>query len=410
MPTFTYVARDQQGMAHTGQLDAPNEDAVVASLQHRGLLVTSLARKDGAPGRPQPAVGRVRRKFHERVTIDDQVMLCQELATLVNAGVPLLRSLEVVSAQVESRTLLRALEQIRRDVGAGSSLVAALNKHPTIFSKMWLNLAETGEASGHLPQSLQQLANHFESSRHLQNEAKTALTYPAFLMLAAAGVCAIFVYWLIPKFSKLFSSMGNMQLPLLTRIVIGISDAARHYFVVVLFGMVAGGFFLRHYLRTEGGQWMRDRLLLGLPLFQKLFESVCLAEFAQGLTTMLESGVPLLSTLEILENSATNKLYGRAIGTVREQVKEGKTMAEPLAATGMFPPIVVQMIQVGEEIGELGKMAARIAKYYEEQAAMFIARMTRLFEPIAIVVMAGIVLFIVLSIFLPIIQMSTNVR
>lgn len=406
MPTFTYIARDQEGLARSGQVDGVTEDEAIVLLQHRGLLVTSISKKDLAQ-KSRVVFRQGARRFHGRVTVDDQVLLCQQMATLVEAGVPLLRSLEVVAAQVESRPLLLALEQIRHDVGAGSTLVAALAKHPAIFSKLWLNLVETGEASGHLAQSLTQLARHFESVRHVQNEAKTALTYPAFLIGAAICVSLFFVYWLIPRFTGIFTAQ-QMELPLLTRIVIGVSDLARRYIVVVIAAPFAAGFFLRRYLRTAAGQWVRDRLALRLPLFRQLFEAIQLAEFSRGLSTLLESGVPLLSTLEILENSATNLVYGQAIGRIREHVKEGKTIAEPMVETGLFPPITVQMIQVGEEIGELAKMAGRVAKYYEEQLAIFIARMTRLFEPIAIVVMAVLVLLIVLSIFLPVIQMSSG--
>lgn len=289
--------------------------------------------------------------------------------------------------------------------GGGSTLAAALVRHPAIFSKLWLNLVEAGEAGGHLAQSLTQLAVHFESMRHIRNEAKTALTYPALLLAAAAGVCLMFVYWLIPKFTGMFVAQ-HLELPLITRMVVGISEAARRYALALFFVSVAVGSLLQRYLATESGQWTRDRLVLRLPVFQQLFESVQLAEFSRSLSTLLESGVPLLTTLEILETSSTNRVYGQAIGRLKEEVKEGKTMAEPMAETGLFPPIVVQMVQVGEEIGELAKMAGRIAKYYEERTGMFIARMTRLFEPIAILVMAVVVLFVVLSIFLPIFQMA----
>ncbi|MBI2175097.1 MAG: type II secretion system F family protein [Candidatus Omnitrophica bacterium] len=228
MATYLYVARDQEGTAHNGQLDAINEDDVVSVLQHRGLLVTSVMRKDQTKA-PTFTARRVSRRMHTGVKTDDQVLLCQQLATLVEAGVPLLRSLEVVSAQVESRRLLLALEEIKRDVEAGSTLRGALAKHPAIFSRLWLNLVETGETSGHLAESLQQLARHFEASRHLQNETVTALTYPVFLGIAAVCVLAVFVYWLIPKFEGLFATMEGMELPLITRLVIRTSELARQY-------------------------------------------------------------------------------------------------------------------------------------------------------------------------------------
>ncbi|MBI2104713.1 MAG: type II secretion system F family protein [Candidatus Omnitrophica bacterium] len=411
MPTFVYTARNDQGAVQNGQLDAVSEDDVLATLQRRGLLVTSITPQSlGAA--PQPAIRRTKanRRMHTGVSTDDQVLLCQQLATLVEAGVPLLKSLEVVSAQVESRRLLIALEEVRREVAGGRTFREALAKHSAVFSSLWLNLVETGEASGHLAEALKQLARHFEMAQHLQNETRTALTYPAFLCAAAVAVIAVFVYWLIPKFAAIFATMDGMEMPALTRIVIGVSNAARQYVVVIAAaaaGMILG---LRHYLRTTPGRWMRDQLLLQLPLFKTLFAYIQLAEFSRGLSTLLESGVPLLSGLEILERSATNKVYGRAIGHVREYVKEGKTMAEPMAEAGLFPPMAVQLVQVGEEVGELGKMVNQMARYYEDRVETFIARMTRLFEPIAIVVMGGLVLIIVLSIFMPIFKMATGLR
>ena len=220
----------------------------------------------------------------------------------------------------------------------------------------------------------------------------------------------LFVYWLIPKFAVMFETMGGMELPLITRLVLSFSEGARKYWWAIAGTVTVIFYTLRQYLRTSTGQWMRDELLLRLPLFKALFANVQLAEFSRGLATLLQSGVPLLSGLEILERSATNRVYGRAIASVREAVKEGKTMAEPMAATGLFPPMTVQMVQVGEEVGELAKMVDRMARYYESRVETFIARMTRLFEPIAIVVMGGLVLIIVLSIFMPIFKMATGMK
>ncbi len=412
MPTFTYTARDQKGSVQTGNLEALSEDQVVSMLQHRGLLVTSISLKDlSVPAVAKPAArARARsRKMHAGVSTDDQVLLCQQLATLVEAGIPLLKSLEVASAQVESRMLLIALDEVRRDVEGGSTFRQALAKHPKIFTTLWLNLVETGEASGHLAQSLNQLARHFESAQKLQNEARTALTYPMFLMGAAVLVLGVFVYWLIPKFTAMFATM-DIELPLITKVVINISKGAQKFWWLIAGGAMGGYFMLRTYLATEIGQWTRDRFLLSAPLFKTLFAYIQLAEFSRGLATLLDSGVPLLSGLEILESSATNKIYGQAIGSVKEAVKEGKTMYEPMDKTGVFPPMAVQMIQVGEEVGELAKMAGRVAKYYEERVEVFISRMTRLFEPIAIVVMGVLVLIIVLSIFMPIFKMAGGLK
>lgn len=409
MITFTYTARNQQGLTQKGHLDAMSADDVVAILQRRGLLVTSISQRDMASGLPL-GPRQARARMHRGVTTEDQMLLCQQLATMVEAGVPLLKSLEVASAQVESRLLLTALQEIHEDVAAGRTFRDALAKHPTIFAGLWLNLVETGEASGHLSQSLQQLARHFETSQHLRNEVKTALTYPAFLVVAMIGVLVFFVYWLIPRFTAVFDMMGGgtMELPLITRIVIGASHAARKYWLVIVLGIGSTSYVVRRYLRTEPGKWARDRLALRLPLFKTMFIYVSLAEFNQGLATLLESGMPLLSSLQILETGATNKLYGQAIRRVKERVKEGEPMAQPMRDLALFPPMVVQMVQVGEEVGELAKMVDRLAHYYEEHVESFIARMTRLFEPIAIVLMGAMVLVIVLAIFLPIFKIGTT--
>ena len=411
MPTFAYKARDQQGSVKVGSLEATTEDEVIATLQHRGLLVTSVAQKEELQ---RAAISRrttaARPRMHGRVTVDDQVLLCQQLATLVDAGIPLMKSLEVVSAQVESRTLLTALNDVRQEVAAGRTLRDALAKHPNVFSSLWLNLVETGEASGHLSQSLQQLARHFELVQRLRNQTATALTYPVFLIGAAIIVLGVFVYWLIPKFTVIFASMPGMKLPALTLFMIALSHGARQYAVVIIGGVVAGGWLLRRYLSTASGRAVYDRLMLSIPRVRLLVMYVQLAEFFRGLATLLESGVPLLSGLEILARSSTNTVYGQAIDRVREFVKEGKSMAEPMGETELFPAMTVQMVQVGEEVGELAKMAERIARYYESHVEILIERVSRLFEPIAIVIMGMLVLVIVLSIFMPIIQMTSGGR
>lgn len=410
MPIFSYKARNQEGVIQTGRFEATTEDEALVSLQHRGLLVITLGKGNILPAKKQPEFDLRRagsRRMHRKVTTEDQVLLCQQLATMVEAGVPLLKSLEVVSAQVESQLLLMALDRVRKDVEAGQTFTNALAKHPGIFSSLWINLVETGEASGHLAETLQQLATHFEKANRLKNEVQTALTYPLFLVAASVGVLTIFMYWIVPRFQVMFEGMG-MELPLITLLVMKASVASRKYGVIVFMALFAGGYLLKRYLNTEPGKWMKDRLVLKLPLFGVLVNFAQLAEFTQGLATLLNSGVPLLSGLDILATSAGNKVYGRAIEGIRDAVKEGKPMAEPMSRSALFPPMAVQMVLVGEEVGELGKMIKRVAIYYEERAETFVARLTKLFEPIAIVFMGGLVLIIVLSIFMPIFKMASG--
>jgi type IV pilus assembly protein PilC len=404
------MARDWNVALHTGQLDAVNEDEAIGALQTRGLFLTWLKRKEAE--RAQAAkrgAARDTSGMRGRVTVDDKVIFCQQLATLLGAGVPLLKGLEVISAQVDSRALFHAVEQMRQDIEAGKTFRDALAAHPKIFSSFWVNLVETGEASGHLTQSLNQLAHYLESVRDLQRKAITALTYPMVLVGAAVLALSVFVIKIVPVFSEVFSSM-NVQIPTLTRVIIAISTfAGRHVFWMIV-GAVGIVFAIRAFVRSEEGGWIIDQVTLVIPVIKRLFIQLQLAQFARGLGALLESGVPILFSLEIAQQSATNRFYSRAIGEVKEAVRQGKPMAEPMERTGLFPPMTVQMVQVGEETGELGKMLDRVAKHYEERVDTFIERLSSLFEPIAIAITAVIIGTFVIAMFLPIFQLASTVR
>ena len=407
MPQYVYAARDRSGTLQSGHVDAMDEDEVVSILHNRGLIVTALSCQDLQPARVmRSAAGR---RIHRRVTIDDQMLFCQQLAAMLEAGIPLLRGLEVLSAQVESELLLQAITHMRQDVEAGRTFREAIAKHPHVFNQFWVNVVETGEASGHLAQSLNQLARYLESDRELRNKALTALTYPIFLMIAAIGAVAFFTLWVIPKFSAIFSSM-HAELPWLTIQVLGLSHFVRGFWWLLLAGAIGAAYAVRTFVNTEEGRWLVDRATLKIPVFRHLFLQLQLAQFARGLSTLLESGVPILFSLEIMERSASNKVYAQAIGELKGLVKEGKTMASPMERSGLFPPMMVQMVQVGEEIGELAKMLHRVANYYEDRVAMFVARLSSLFEPIAIAVMAVVVGVLIISMFLPIFSLSTAPR
>lgn len=408
MPQYFYKAWDRYSLSHFGNLEAVNEDEVVGMLQNRGLVVTKLSRREEM-ARAAAARHRIGRTLHSRVTIDDKVVFCQQLSVLLEAGIPLLKSLEVLTIQIESRPLLQAVHHVRQDIEAGKTFREALSRYPKIFSNFWLNLVETGEASGHLSQSLVQLAQYLEAMRNLQRKAMTAMTYPIVLIVGATVAVSVFVLKIIPSMSQLLTSL-NVELPALTKAVIGISELARHYFLLGVLLVIGIAVALRQALHTETGRWVLDGCLLRVPVFKHLFVQLQLAHFSRGLSTLLESGVPILFGLEIMETSAMNKHYGRAIGQVKDYVREGKPMAEPMERVGLFPPMMVQMIQVGEEIGELGKMLTRVANYYEERVDTFIQRLSQLFEPIAIGVMAIVIGTLVVSMFLPIFSIAGTAK
>ncbi len=404
MALFVYTARDKTGRLQSGHLEVVDEHEVAVALRARGLLVTSVARKKSLA--EKAAAGSRRRRLHGGVKAEDLALLCEQLSILISAGIPLLRSLEIICAQIESRPLLKAVEQVRRDVEAGRTLRDALARHPQIFSSLWINMIETGESSGHLAESLQQLARYVEMAELLRSKAATAMTYPMVLIVAATAAMAVFILKIIPTFKEIFASM-DLELPPITQMVIGLSDFMRHNIHLMLIGVWAGGFALKRLIRTDQGRWLRDRLVLRLPVFKRLFISLQLAQFTRGLSTLLATGVPILYSMEIMERSATNTVYAQAIGQAKESVREGKPMTAPMEEAGeLFPPMVVQMIRVGEEVGELAKMLARVATYYEGCVVKFLERLSVLFEPIAIAFMGLVIGTLVLSMFMPIFKLA----
>jgi len=400
-----YTARDREGRNLSGELDATNADNALITLQGKGFLVTSITVQT-SEGIPKAAR---RRKLHNRVMLTDQILLCQQLGTMLNAGIPLLRCLEVMTKQLESKRLLLALFDCIRDVEGGSSFRDALAQHPKVFSPFWINVVETGEASGRLGESLEQLARYLERTRVLREKLVSALLYPTFLVVISVAVLAFFSLVIIPMFERLFASF-DAKLPMMTSFVLNASKAIRKYCVLLALAGVGIGWLLKRYFSTPQGRWVLDKYSLQIPIIGRLLYDAQIARFASGLGTLLESGVPILFALEILERSADNKVFGQAYGIVKNEVREGKPMAVPLETTGLFPPMVVQMVQVGEEIGEMDTMLGRVAKYYEERINTLAERMGVMFEPVALVFVGVMVGFLVISLFLPLFNLATAIQ
>lgn len=409
MAQFFYTVRTKEGKLESGSMEAVSEDNLVTALQSRGYIVISVSKKKGEikfPAREKKEKPLQRkRKFHSRVKTDDMIIFSRQLATMLEAGVTLLKSLEIISQQIESRRLYLTVEEIKKDIERGHTFRDALAKYPKVFSKFWVNLVETGEASGHLPSSLEQLANFLEASGSVQRKVISALVYPAVLSIVAVSAIAIFVVKIIPIFTSIFVSF-NVELPLLTQMVIKLSEIIRYRLGLIIVVIVGAIFVVRKYIQTEWGRWNFDRLKLKLPIFGPLFQIMSISRFANSLGTLIKSGVPILHGLEIVEKSTGNKIVERAISKVKENVREGKTMADPLEKSVLFPPMFVQMVRVGEEIGELSKMLDKVSEFYDERVTAFVERLASLFEPIAIVIMGGIVGVLVVSMFLPIFQIS----
>lgn len=400
MPFFKYVARDRTGKLVEETAESGSQEDIINSLQARNLFVVSIG-----PAGEVKRVKKAQRRYHRGIKTSDLIMFSKEMATLLSSGVTLIKSLDILRKQIESQALLSAVEQIKKDVEGGYTFQNALKKHTKIFSDFWIHLVETGEASGHLPASLEQLAGYLEESADLKKKIVSAMIYPIILICVATGAISIFLIKIIPVFSEIFSGF-NVELPLLTQIVINISDVARKYFLLAVGSGIGIFFILKKYISTEAGRWQFDALLLKLPMIGPLVLEISTERFASGLGTLIKSGVPILHALDIAEKTAGNKIIEQALREVKTSVRDGKGMAQTMENSALFSPLVVQMVGVGEEIGELAKMLDRIAVFYKERVNTFIQRLTTMFEPLVLVFMGIVVGVLVIAMFMPIFKIS----
>jgi len=405
MPFFKYVARDRSGKLIEEITETINEEDLVNGLQARGLIIISVG--------PAPEVKSKKktdkRRYHRAVKPHDLIMFSRELATLLGAGVTLIKSLDILCEQIESQTLLAAVKQIKKDVEGGYTFQNALKKHNKIFSSFWINLVETGEASGHLPSSLDQVASYLEENAELKRKIVSALMYPLVLVVVATGAIAVFLLKIIPIFSEIFKGF-NVELPALTQMVINLSNVVRKFFLLVVVAGIVLFIVLKKYVSTEKGRGQFDQFLFSMPVIGQLIQEIATERFASGLGTLIKSGVPILHALEIAEKTAGNKVMENALREVKTAVKEGKGMGQTMQNSSLFSPLVVQMISVGEEIGELGKMLDRVSAFYKERVNTFISRVTTMFEPIVLVFMGIIVGILVVAMFMPIFSISSAVK
>lgn len=405
MARFSYHARTRIGRLETGDLEAASSDEAVQILQNRELLVVSV-RATKAEG---PRQVRRLARTHKGVKSSDLVIFAHSLSAMTEAGLPLLRALETVTSQIRSERLALALSDITRDIRGGSTFRDAIAKHTQIFSPFWISLIETGEASGQLTKALEQIALHLEKAGAIQRKVVSALMYPAILMVVASGAILIFTLKIIPTFSSMFKSFGA-ELPLLTQWVVGFSNFLRTYILLIAVVTGAAVYLFLSYIKTRPGRWQLDKFLLQMPIMGPVFQGVAAQEFSSNLGTLLKAGVPILHALEIVITTCSNKVVAALIETMRAGVREGKALAEPLAETDLFPPMVSQMLIVGEQTGKLPDMLEEISKYYEEQVSTAVERMTTLLEPIMLVGMGLVIGVLVLSMYLPIFQLTSVVK
>ncbi len=404
MPLYRYKARDKEGALHTGTMEAGRKEAVADQLSAMGYIPVLI--EETAPGGVSWADAL---SIFEKVAFQDLIVFNRQLSTMMSAGIPFIQSLAAIEKQTENKRLKTAVGEIRREVEAGAEFSDALAKHPGIFSKMYVSMVRAGETAGILDQILERLALLAEHDADIRSRVKTATRYPLIVVVAVCGAFAFLVSFVIPKFAGVYGRFKT-ALPLPTRILIGINHAVQNYWYLILLGLAAivGG--VVWYIHTPAGRWQWDRVKLKLPVFGTLFQKVALSRFARVFAAMQKSGISMMLTLDIAAETVGNVVLARAIEEMRESLREGRGLTEPMAASAMFPPLVIQMVSVGEETGNIDVMLNKVSDYYDMDVNYTLRNLSTLIEPVLLFFVGGMVLFLALGIFLPMWNMISLFR
>jgi len=398
MPTYIYAGRTRKGRVTKGQLDAADERIARIQLKRRNIDVTKLKQK------PKDLFGSVS-FLQPRVTAKDIVVFTRQFSTMIDAGLPLVQGLNMLTEQSQNKTFKRILSQVTRDVEGGSTLADALGKHPKVFDSLYVNLVAAGEVGGILDTILQRLAAYIEKTQKLKSQIKGALTYPAVVVAIAIIVIAVIMIFVIPVFQDMFSSFGK-ALPAPTQLVVNMSDFTKSNIHWMILGLIILAFAFKRYRGTASGRRRVDSVLLRLPIIGELIRKVAVARFTRTLGTMVKSGVPILDALEITARTAGNVIVEEVVMDARSSIAEGQTIAEPLAESIIFPGMVTQMISVGESTGALDAMLEKIADFYDDEVDATVAAMTSMLEPLLMLFLGGSIGGLVIAMYLPIFQMA----
>jgi len=398
---YQWSGKTTKGVIETGEITAATKEEVIAQLRKKNITPTTIVEK------PKKAGGF---GFGGKVKDKDIVVFTRQFATMIDAGLPLVQALDVLSTQVENKSFSKTLQQVKLDVEAGSTYADALKKHPKTFNELYCNMVAAGEAGGILDTILNRLAAYIEKAMKLKKKVKGAMVYPIVVSSIAVLVIAVIMIWVVPTFSKMFAQMGG-TLPLPTRIIINLSN-----FIASIGGLLTAGGFVAiivaivQFKKTQKGGRIVDRILLKLPIFGAILNKVAVAKFTRTLGTLVSSGVPILDGLEITAKTSGNKIIEDAIMEVRKGVVAGKTLAEPITKAKVFPPMVTHMIAVGESTGALDAMLAKIADFYDDEVDAAVNNLTAMMEPLLMVFLGGAVGFIVVAMYLPIFKLITLIH
>jgi type IV pilus assembly protein PilC len=401
MARFAYTVQDSKGETSTGSLDASDENEAINSLQSKGFFILSLA-SDRTAGAAKAESAR----GGESVPTRELVFFAEQLATLLNGGVPLVRALSLLGEHSSSRGLHYALAQVTRDVASGTALYKALERHPKAFDNLWVSLVQAGEMGGQLPKVLKQIGLYLTAQAELVGKIITALAYPAVLATMSLGVLAFFIIKIVPTFAEIFQSF-NLKLPPLTAVIIMVSNLLVNHMAAIVFTLVLSWFIWSAYTATDSGKVTKWQLLFGIPFFGLFARNLLTERLLTTLSTLIESGVSILNAMSVLEGVfANNIIFQRMLAQVKSDVASGKSISAAFRKTGQLPPLVTEMMFMGEESGKLPDMLATLSAFYREQIDQFTRRFTAIIDPILVVGIGGIVGVIVLAVFLPIFKLS----
>ncbi len=400
MPVYKYKAINEKGKAVQGTIDAESPKAVTEKLKRQNIFLSSLGEVKKQKSR----------KFFlfKAISSGEIVVTTRQFSTLISAGFPLEASLVALSEQTEDARLSHVLTQVRDRISEGSSLAGALKEHPSVFSSLYINMVKAGEASGMLDIVLLRLSDFLEKQMALRSRIRSALIYPIFMFFIGGGVLFFMMTYIIPKIAKIFEE-SRKALPLITIVLIELSNLLSHNLVALLLLFIGLVFIAYRFSKTERGREFIDRATLSLPIFGKIIKMIIISRFTRTLGTLLSSGIPLLEALQIGEAVLGNTVYVETVKRVRENLREGASFAGPLKESGVFPPLMTRMITVGEQTGELEEMLTKIANIYDLQVETLISTLTSLLEPVMILVIGAVIGFIVFAVLLPIFDLTSTI-
>ena len=398
MPVYIWKGKNSQGEKRKGEIEAPDQTAVLAQLKR--LRISDPVIKE----KPKDLFENVA-IFKPTVTGKDVVIFTRQLSTMIDAGLPLVQGLEILEKQQDNSTFKKVLNTIRSDVEAGSTLADSMRKHPKVFDNLFSNMIEAGETGGILDTILSRLAVFMEKSMALKKKIKGAMTYPTICLAISLLILAVILIFVVPVFETMFADFGS-SLPLPTLFLVNLSNLVKNSFIFVLIGFVILFMIFKKIYNTEKGRLFFDRYILKSPVFGILLKKVAVAKFTRTLSTMLHSGVPILEALQVVAKTSGNKVIENAVYRVADSIAEGRPIAEPLEESGVFPNMVVQMINVGESVGALDTMLEKIADFYDEEVDQAVENLTAMIEPFMMVFLGGMIGGIVVAMYLPIFKIG----